>query len=181
MRVRFRNGQVFVGDFSLPFSELTKKAVLARVSLSATGFYRTPDITWDRAAATGNPFYYFAYGACCTEVEIDRLTGENRVRRVDILHDVGRSLNPALDIGQIEGGFVQGLGWLTTEELVYDRDGRLRTHAPLDLQDPGRLRRAGRLPRRALGWGERAGHDLRLESRGRAARHAGDRGLLRPR
>ncbi len=135
-RVRFRNGQVFVGDFSLPFSELTKKAVLARVSLSATGFYRTPDITWDRAAATGNPFFYFAYGACCSEVEIDSLTGENRVRRVDILHDVGRSLNPALDIGQIEGGFVQGLGWLTTEELVYDREGRLRTHAPSTYKIP---------------------------------------------
>ncbi len=135
-RVRFRNGQVFIGDFSLPFSELTKKAVLARVSLSSTGFYRTPGITWDRAAATGNPFYYFAYGACCTEVEIDRLTGENRVRRVDILHDVGRSLNPALDIGQIEGGFVQGLGWLTTEELVYDGHGRLRTHAPSTYKIP---------------------------------------------
>jgi xanthine dehydrogenase large subunit len=135
-RVRFRNGQVFVGDFSLPFAELTKKAVLARVSLSSTGFYRTPEITWDRAAGTGNPFYYFAYGACCAEAEIDMMTGENRIRRVDILHDVGRSLNPAIDIGQIEGGFVQGLGWLTTEELVYDREGRLRTHAPSTYKIP---------------------------------------------
>jgi xanthine dehydrogenase large subunit len=129
-RVRFRNGMVFVGDFSLPFSELTKKAVLARISLSSTGYYRTPGITWDRAKGTGNPFYYFAYGAACTEVLIDQTTGENRVTRVDILHDVGRSLNPAIDIGQIEGGFVQGMGWLTTEELVYDKAGRLRTHAP---------------------------------------------------
>jgi xanthine dehydrogenase large subunit len=135
-RIRFRNGMVFVGDFSLPFSELTKKAVLARISLSSTGFYRTPDITWDRAKATGNPFYYFAYGACCSEVEIDTMTGENRVRRVDILHDVGRSLNPAIDIGQIEGGFVQGMGWLTTEELVYDGEGRLRTHAPSTYKIP---------------------------------------------
>jgi xanthine dehydrogenase large subunit len=135
-RVRFRNGMVFVGDFSLPFGELTKKAVLARISLSSTGFYRTPDITWDRAKATGNPFYYFAYGACCSEVEIDAMTGENRVSRVDILHDVGRSLNPAIDIGQIEGGFVQGMGWLTTEELVYDADGRLSTHAPSTYKIP---------------------------------------------
>jgi xanthine dehydrogenase large subunit len=135
-RIRFRNGMVFVGDFSLPFSELTKKAVLARVSLSSTGFYRTPDITWDRAKATGNPFYYFAYGACCAEVAIDSLTGENRVTRIDILHDVGRSLNPAIDIGQIEGGFVQGMGWLTTEELVYDDAGRLRTHAPSTYKIP---------------------------------------------
>jgi xanthine dehydrogenase large subunit len=135
-RVRFRNGMVFVGDFSLPFGELTKKAVLARISLSSTGFYRTPEITWDRAKATGNPFYYFAYGACCAEVEIDAMTGENRLVRADILHDVGRSLNPAIDIGQIEGGFVQGMGWLTTEELVHDRDGRLRTHAPSTYKIP---------------------------------------------
>jgi xanthine dehydrogenase large subunit len=135
-RVRFRNGMVFVGDFSLPFGELTKKAVLARISLSSTGFYRTPDITWDRAKANGNPFYYFAYGAACSEVLIDSLTGENRVTRVDILHDVGRSLNPAIDIGQIEGGFVQGMGWLTTEELVYHSDGRLLTHAPSTYKIP---------------------------------------------
>jgi xanthine dehydrogenase large subunit len=136
VRVRLRNGTVFVGDFSLPFGELTKKAVLARISLSSAGFYRTPDITWDRAKATGNPFYYFAYGACCAEVEIDAMTGENRVSRVDILHDVGRSLNPAIDIGQIEGGFVQGMGWLTTEELVYDGEGRLCTHAPSTYKIP---------------------------------------------
>ncbi|MFM9975160.1 MAG: xanthine dehydrogenase molybdopterin binding subunit [Beijerinckiaceae bacterium] len=135
-RVRFRNGMVFVGDFSLPFGELTKKAVLARISLSSTGYYRTPGITWDRAKGTGNPFYYFAYGAACSEVLIDGLTGENCVTRVDILHDVGRSLNPAIDIGQIEGGFVQGMGWLTTEELVYDSNGRLRTHAPSTYKIP---------------------------------------------
>jgi xanthine dehydrogenase large subunit len=135
-RVRFRAGMVHVGDFALPFNELTKKAVLARISLSSTGFYRTPDITWDRTKGTGNPFFYFAYGAACTEVMIDTMTGENRVSRVDILHDVGRSLNPAIDIGQIEGGFVQGMGWLTTEELVYDDQGRLRTHAPSTYKIP---------------------------------------------
>ncbi|MGL5136803.1 MAG: xanthine dehydrogenase molybdopterin binding subunit, partial [Beijerinckiaceae bacterium] len=135
-RVRFRNGMVFVGDFSLPFGELSKKAVLARISLSSTGYYRTPDIFWDRAKASGNPFYYFAYGAACAESIIDTLTGENRITRVDILHDVGRSLNPAIDIGQIEGGFVQGMGWLTTEELVYDAAGRLRTHAPSTYKIP---------------------------------------------
>jgi xanthine dehydrogenase large subunit len=135
-RVRFRAGMVHVGDFALPFGELTKKAVLARISLSSTGYYRTPEITWDRAKGTGNPFFYFAYGAACTEVMIDTMTGENRVTRVDILHDVGRSLNPAIDIGQIEGGFVQGMGWLTTEELVYDAQGRLRTHAPSTYKIP---------------------------------------------
>jgi xanthine dehydrogenase large subunit len=110
--------------------------VQARVQLSAAGFYRTPKITWDRASATGRPFLYFAYGAACAEVEIDALTGENRLVRADILHDCGRSLNPALDIGQIEGGFVQGMGWLTTEELVFDAEGRLRTHAPSTYKIP---------------------------------------------
>jgi xanthine dehydrogenase large subunit len=135
-RIKFRNNMVFVGDFSMPFAELAKKAVLARISLSSTGYYSTPGITWDRSNGTGNPFYYFAYGAACSEVLIDSTTGENRVSRVDILHDVGRSLNPAIDIGQIEGGFAQGMGWLTTEELVYDASGRLRTHAPSTYKIP---------------------------------------------
>jgi xanthine dehydrogenase large subunit len=134
--IRLRDGRVFGGNLSLPFGELAKKCWLARVSLSSTGFYKTPGITWDRPSATGRPFLYFAYGAACAEVTIDTMTGEMRVDRVDILHDVGHSLNPAIDIGQIEGGFVQGMGWLTTEELVYDADGRLRTHAPSTYKIP---------------------------------------------
>jgi xanthine dehydrogenase large subunit len=112
------------------------KTYMARVSLSATGFYKTPKIEWDRIAGHGRPFFYFAYGAACSEVVIDTLTGENRILRTDIVHDCGRSLNPALDIGQIEGGFVQGAGWLSMEELVWDDAGRLRTHAPSTYKIP---------------------------------------------
>ena len=118
------------------FGELTKKAYAARVHLSAAGFYKTPKLHWDRDKGKGRPFFYYAYGAACSEVAIDILTGEMNVRRVDILHDVGRSINPALDIGQIEGAFVQGMGWLTTEELVYDDKGRLLTHAPSTYKIP---------------------------------------------
>ena len=100
------------------------------------GFYRTPKIHYDKATLTGRPFYYFAYGAACCEVAIDTLTGENRVLKVDILHDVGRSINPAIDIGQIEGGFVQGMGWLTTEQLVWNDKGLLTTHAPSTYKIP---------------------------------------------
>jgi xanthine dehydrogenase large subunit len=135
-RVRFANGEVHVGNRSIAFGELAKKCFLERVQLSATGYYATPKITWERDKASGQPFLYFAYGASCSEVTIDTLTGEMRVDRADILHDVGSSLNPAIDIGQVEGGFVQGMGWLTTEELVYDRDGRLRTHAPSTYKIP---------------------------------------------
>ncbi|NIX76925.1 xanthine dehydrogenase molybdopterin binding subunit [Microvirga sp. c23x22] len=135
-QVEFRDDHVFVGNHSLPFTELAKKCVLARVSLSEAGHYKTPKITWDRATATGRPFFYFAYGAACSEVIVDTLTGENRLLRADILHDVGKSLNPAIDIGQIEGGFVQGMGWLTTEELVFGKDGRLLTHAPSTYKIP---------------------------------------------
>jgi xanthine dehydrogenase large subunit len=110
--------------------------VLARISLSSTGFYRTPKISWNRAERIGEPFFYFAYGAACSQVIVDTLTGEMKVERVDILHDVGRSLNPAIDLGQIEGGFVQGMGWLTTEELVFDKAGRLTTHAPATYKIP---------------------------------------------
>jgi xanthine dehydrogenase large subunit len=112
-----------IGNRSRWPSANSRHAYMARVSLSATGFYKTPKIHWDRATGKGRPFFYFAYGAACAEVTIDTLTGEMRVDRVDILHDVGRSLNPAIDIGQIEGGFVQGMGWLTTEELVWDARG----------------------------------------------------------
>ncbi|EJW13481.1 Xanthine dehydrogenase, molybdenum binding subunit [Rhodovulum sp. PH10] len=134
--VVFRDDHVVAGNRRLEFGELAKKAHAARVSLSSTGFYKTPDLHWDRARGKGRPFFYYAWGAACSEVTIDVTTGETKVLRVDILHDVGRSLNPALDIGQIEGGFVQGMGWLTTEELVYDAAGRLLTHAPSTYKIP---------------------------------------------
>lgn len=134
--IRFVGGMVEFGARAISFAELAKHAFLERVSLSAAGYYATPKITWDRESASGRPFLYFAYGAACAEVTIDTLTGEMVVDRVDILHDVGKSLNPALDIGQIEGGFVQGMGWLTTEELVHGADGRLMTHAPSTYKIP---------------------------------------------
>ena len=134
--VHFQNGRVFAGPNEMTFEEAVSAAYLARVSLSSTGFYATPNISWDRMAGRGRPFLYFAYGAAVTEVAIDTLTGENRILRTDILHDVGNSLNPAIDIGQIEGGYVQGAGWLTTEELVWDDTGRLRTHAPSTYKIP---------------------------------------------
>lgn len=134
--VQFKDGNVLGGGASMRFSDLAKACVLERISLSSTGFYATPGITWDRLSKTGRPFLYFAYGAACSEVIIDTMTGEMKVLRTDILHDCGRSLNPALDIGQIEGGFVQGMGWLTTEELVFDAEGRLRTHAPSTYKIP---------------------------------------------
>jgi xanthine dehydrogenase large subunit len=134
--VQFTARGVFDGQKQRSFEDAVMAAWLGRVSLSATGFYRTPKIHYDRAQARGRPFLYFAYGAAVAEVEIDTLTGENRVRRVDILHDVGRSLNPAIDIGQIEGGFVQGMGWLTTEECWWDEKGRFRTHAPSTYKIP---------------------------------------------
>ena len=135
-RVLFRNNQVQVGDKTVSFSELVKLAYFARVSLSATGFYRTPKIGYDRKTWRGMPFYYFCYGAAVSEVVIDTLTGENRLLRVDILHDVGKSLNPAIDMGQIEGGFVQGMGWLTMEELWWNDKGKLMTHAPSTYKIP---------------------------------------------
>jgi xanthine dehydrogenase large subunit len=134
--VVFADGQVQAGEVSMTFAEAAQLAYVNRVSLSATGFYKTPDLAWDRIAGKGRPFFYFAYGASLSEVVIDTLTGENRILRTDILHDAGTSLNPALDIGQIEGGYVQGAGWLTTEELVWDDSGRLRTHAPSTYKIP---------------------------------------------
>jgi xanthine dehydrogenase large subunit len=134
--VRFGEGQVTAGDKTIPFAEAAQLTYQARISLSATGFYKTPDIKWDRIKGIGQPFFYFAYGAAITEVVIDTLTGENRILRADILHDAGASLNPALDIGQIEGGYVQGAGWLTTEELVWDDKGALKTHAPATYKIP---------------------------------------------
>jgi xanthine dehydrogenase large subunit len=134
--IRFAGGEVHLGDRVIPFAQLVREAYAARISLSATGYYRTPDIHWDAQRWQGRPFYYFAWGAAVAEVALDTLTGESRLLRVDILHDVGSSLNPALDIGQVEGGFLQGAGWLTSETLWWDERGRLRTHAPSTYKIP---------------------------------------------
>jgi len=141
--VHFAEGKVFVGTEELTWEQAVAATYQGRVSLSATGFYATPKITWDRVKGFGRPFFYFAYGASVTEVVIDTLTGEYRILRADILHDCGASLNPALDVGQIEGGYVQGAGWLTTEELVWDGKGRLRTHAPSTYKIPACSDRPG--------------------------------------
>jgi xanthine dehydrogenase large subunit len=135
--IDFRDGKATSGNHVMGFGELAKKCWQKRVSLSASGFYSTPKIHWDQTRLKGHPFYYFAYGAAASEVEIDLLTGETRCLRTDIVHDCGDSLNPALDRGQIEGGFVQGMGWLTMEELWWDKTGRLRTHAPSTYKIPG--------------------------------------------
>ncbi|WP_225029917.1 xanthine dehydrogenase molybdopterin binding subunit [Xinfangfangia pollutisoli] len=134
--VRFAEGMVHAGGESYPFEKVAQCAYQARISLSSTGYYATPKIAWDRVKGQGRPFFYFAYGAAVSEVVIDTLTGENRILRADILHDTGSSLNPAIDIGQIEGAYVQGAGWLTTEELVWDGKGRLTTHAPSTYKIP---------------------------------------------
>jgi xanthine dehydrogenase large subunit len=134
--VEFRNGQVRVRDHFLSFEEMIQKAYFGQVSLSSTGFYRTPKIHYDRNKAAGRPFYYYAYGVACVEVLVDTLTGEYRMLRGDILHDVGDSLNPAIDIGQVEGAFVQGMGWLTTEELVWNAKGKLMTNGPASYKIP---------------------------------------------
>ncbi|MBA4245532.1 MAG: xanthine dehydrogenase molybdopterin binding subunit [Pseudomonas sp.] len=134
--VEFRNGQVRVRDHFLSFEEMIQKAYFGQVSLSSTGFYRTPKIYYDRDKAAGRPFYYYAYGVACVEVLVDTLTGEYRMLRGDILHDVGDSLNPAIDIGQVEGAFVQGMGWLTTEELVWNAKGKLMTNGPASYKIP---------------------------------------------
>ncbi len=134
--VEFRNSQVRVRDLFLSFEEVIQKAYFGQVSLSSTGFYRTPKIFYNRDKAAGRPFYYFAYGAACSEVIVDTLTGEYKMLRTDILHDVGASLNPALDIGQVEGAFVQGMGWLTMEELVWNGKGKLMTNGPASYKIP---------------------------------------------
>ena len=135
--VRFANGQLQWGSHRAPFDEVVSTAYEARVQLWSDGFYATPGLSWDRQTLTGSPFFYFAYGAAVSEVVIDTLTGETRLLRADLLHDAGRSLNPALDIGQVEGAYVQGLGWLTSEELVWHPEtGRLLTHAPSTYKIP---------------------------------------------
>ena len=144
-RVRFAREGVWIGETLVQFGALCRQAHIGRVPLSATGYYATPKIAYDRAAHKGRPFYYFAYGAALSEVVIDTLTGEHRVLAVDILHDAGRSLNPAIDLGQIEGGFVQGMGWLTTEELVFDAAGCLLSHAPSTYKIPTASDRPARI------------------------------------
>ncbi len=134
--IEFINNHVQVGKHEISFAALAEQAWLGRISLSATGFYRTPKIHYDPKTSSGRPFLYFAYGAAVSEVEIDCLTGESRIIRTDILYDAGKSLNPAIDIGQIEGGFVQGAGWLTSEEIWWDTKGHLRTHAPSTYKIP---------------------------------------------
>jgi len=134
--IAFRRNEVMVGDNVVPFKELVHMAWFARTSLSATGFYKTPKVHYDRETFSGRPFYYYTYGAAVSEVIVDTLTGENRLLRVDILHDCGKSLNPAIDKGQIEGGFIQGAGWLTTEELWWNARGELQTHAPSTYKIP---------------------------------------------
>jgi xanthine dehydrogenase molybdopterin-binding subunit B len=129
----FADGFVFhrdLPDVKVSFADVVKKAYLSRVSLSTTGYYATPGIHWDRAAGRGKPFHYFANGAAVTEVEVDGFTGMHRVLRVDILHDVGDSVNEGVNRGQIEGGFIQGMGWLTAEELLWNDQGVLLTHSP---------------------------------------------------
>jgi xanthine dehydrogenase large subunit len=135
--VTFEAEEVFAGNHRMGFPDLAHRCVQARVSLSSTGFYKTPDIHWDPAALRGEPFFYFSYGAAVAEVELDLLTGEHRLLRADLVQDCGRSLNPAVDLGQIEGAFVQGLGWLTCEELWWDEEGRLRTLGPSTYKIPG--------------------------------------------
>ncbi len=135
-QVIFAHGQVSGPEAVMSFEQVVDDAYHSRVQLWSDGFYRTPKIHYDKNTLTGRPFYYFAYGAACSEVAIDTLTGESRVLKVDILHDVGTSINPAIDIGQIEGGFIQGMGWLTTEQLVWNDRGELATHAPSTYKIP---------------------------------------------
>ncbi|MBE1301684.1 MAG: xanthine dehydrogenase molybdopterin binding subunit [Alteromonadaceae bacterium] len=134
--VIFKNGCLVANESSIEFAEVVQQAYMNRVSLSTTGFYKTPKIHYDRNTGNGRPFFYFANGASVSEVTIDTLTGEYSVDRVDILHDVGTSLNPAIDIGQIEGGFIQGMGWMTTEELLWDDNGKLLSNNPATYKIP---------------------------------------------
>ena len=134
--LRFAAGRVAAGPHSMPFHEFVGAAYLARTHLSSTGYYKTPDIHFDKSLGKGRPFYYYAHGAAVAEVLVDTLTGAYRVPRVDILHDAGAALNPAIDLGQIEGGFIQGMGWLTSEELLWDDAGRLISDSPANYKIP---------------------------------------------
>ncbi|MBC3877512.1 xanthine dehydrogenase molybdopterin binding subunit [Undibacterium sp. FT79W] len=134
--VSFFDGHISSGGNTVLFTELVQKAYLARVQLWSDGFYATPDLYWDGKSMTGNPFSYYAYGAAVSEVVVDTLTGEWKLLRADVLFDAGHSLNPAIDKGQVEGAFIQGMGWLTTEELVWNANGKLTTHAPSTYKIP---------------------------------------------
>ncbi len=134
--IDFNNGYVSIGDVELTFKEVINQAYHARIQLWSDGFYTTPKIHWDKDNMKGRPFYYYAYGAAVSEVIIDTLTGEWKLLRGDLLHDAGNSINPAVDIGQVEGAYIQGMGWLTTEELWWNKDGKLMTHAPSTYKIP---------------------------------------------
>jgi xanthine dehydrogenase large subunit len=134
--VEFADNMVSWGSGQIPFQELVVQAYESRVQLWSDGFYKTPGLNWDRDAMQGSPFYYFAYGAAVSEVVVDTLTGEWKLLQADILHDAGNSINPAIDIGQIEGAYIQGMGWLTSEELCWNEQGRLTTHAPSTYKIP---------------------------------------------
>jgi xanthine dehydrogenase large subunit len=155
--IAFSGGKVTVGQATtLTFAQLVWDAYVARVSLSATGYYATPRIHYDKETLTGRPFFYFAYGAALSEVVVDTLTGEHRLLQADLLHDVGASLNPAIDIGQVEGGFLQGVGWLTSEELWWDATGRLMTHAPSTYKIPTAHDWPAKFSVALLGWSRNA-------------------------
>ena len=153
-RVSFSGGDVVIGDTRIPFAELVFHAYMGRVSLSASGYYRTPKIHYDLKTMTGHPFFYYAYGAAVSEVVIDTLTGEYKLLRADLLHDVGASINPAIDQGQVEGGFLQGVGWLTSEELHWDAAGQLQTHAPSTYKIPTASDWPAQVNVELLSWGK---------------------------
>ena len=178
-QVRFTAGEVHVGRRKLPFGEFVRQAYAARISLSSTGYYRTPKIHWDKTTYQGRPFFYFAYGAAVSEVAVDTLTGETRLLRVDILHDVGKSLNPAIDLGQIEGGYLQGYGWLTSRGALVGHEGRAQDSRAFDLQDTDGARLAGRRARAVFRRAESRGDHLPVQSRRRAALDACNLGLSR--
>ena len=179
--VEFAEGRVTGGgNRAMEFGELAKLSYMKRVSLSATGFYKTPDIHWDRATMRGKPFFYFSYGAAVVEVAVDTLTGEHRCLSAHLVQDCGRSLNPSVDIGQVEGAFVQGMGWLTCEELWWDGEGRLRTLGPATYKIPGSRDVPPVLRHPAAGGcAGPVGDDLPFQGGGRAAADAGDRGVER--
>jgi xanthine dehydrogenase large subunit len=137
--VHLQDGLVFDTrrpEFSVPFGQLCLEARRERIDLGARGFYATPGVDFNRETGRGTPFFYYTQGACVAEVEIDRFTGELRVPRVDLLIDIGRSINPGVDRGQIVGGFIQGMGWVTMEALVYDERGDLLSHSPTTYKIP---------------------------------------------
>ena len=159
--IAFENNQILVGSEAFAFRDVVAEAYMKRIQLSATGFYKTPEIHWDRDQGKGKPFYYFAYGAAVSEVVIDTLTGEYFVDRVDVLHDVGRSINEAIDKGQVEGAFVQGMGWLTTEELWWSKDGQLKTHAPSTYKIPVASDRPRQFNVSLVNWSENKARTIR--------------------